>query len=67
MRHREAAHLLGEPDDEGALRFGRTTLLRADGTPDVPARDGVDDVDFEITHVIRGTDHRAERPSCSSA
>ena len=28
VRHREAAHLVGEPDSEGALRFGRTTLLR---------------------------------------
>ena len=33
VRHREAAHLIGEPDAEGALRFGRTTLLRADGSP----------------------------------
>src|SRR3954451_9493116 len=33
LRHREAAHLIGQPDADGALRFGRTTLLRADGTP----------------------------------
>src|SRR5919109_3652357 len=33
VRHREAAHLIGEPDAEGALRFGRTTLLRPDGSP----------------------------------
>src|SRR5213082_1084916 len=59
LRHREAAHLIGEPDGEGALRFGRTTLLRADGTPTYQLASAVDDADFEITHVIRGSDHRA--------
>ena len=59
VRHREAAHLVGEPDDEGALRFGRTTLLRADGSPTYQLATAVDDLDFEITHVLRGSDHRA--------
>jgi len=59
VRHREAAHQIGEPDGEGALRFGRTTLLRPDGTPTYQLASAVDDVDFEITHVIRGSDHRA--------
>src|SRR5579859_7168613 len=59
VRHREAAHEIGEPDAEGALRFGRTTLLRPDGTPTYQLASAVDDVDFEITHVIRGSDHRA--------
>jgi len=59
VRHREAAHTVGEPDSEGALRFGQTTLLRADGTPTYQLASAVDDVDFEITHVIRGSDHRA--------
>ena len=59
VRHREAAHTIGEPDSEGALRFGQTTLLRADGTPTYQLASAVDDVDFEITHVIRGSDHRA--------
>jgi len=59
VRHREAAHQIGTPDDEGALRFGRTTLLRPDGTPTYQLASAVDDVDFEITHVIRGSDHRA--------
>jgi len=59
VRHREAAHQIGEPDAEGALRFGRTTLLRPDGTPTYQLASAVDDVDFEITHVIRGSDHRA--------
>jgi hypothetical protein len=59
VRHREAAHLIGEPDAEGALRFGRTTLLRADGSPTYQLASAVDDLDFGITHVIRGSDHRA--------
>ena len=59
IRHREAAHTIGEPDSQGALRFGQTTLLRADGTPTYQLASAVDDVDFEITHVIRGSDHRA--------
>jgi glutamyl-tRNA synthetase len=59
VRHREAAHQIGTPDAEGALRFARTTLLRPDGTPTYQLASAVDDVDFEITHVIRGSDHRA--------
>jgi glutamyl/glutaminyl-tRNA synthetase len=59
VRHREAAHQIGEPDAEGALRFGQTTLLRPDGTPTYQLASAVDDADFEITHVIRGSDHRA--------
>jgi hypothetical protein len=59
IRHREAAHQIGEPDADGALRFGRITLLRADGTPTYQLASAVDDVDFGITHVIRGSDHRA--------
>lgn len=59
VRHREVAHTIGEPDAEGALRFGQTTLLRADGTPTYQLASAVDDYDFEISHVIRGSDHRA--------
>ncbi|HEV7133142.1 MAG TPA: glutamate--tRNA ligase family protein [Gaiellaceae bacterium] len=66
VRHREAAHTIGEPDSEGALRFGQTTLLRADGTPTYQLASAVDDIDFEITHVIRGTDHRANAELQSS-
>src|SRR5579885_3819445 len=58
-RHREAARRIGEPDAEGALRFGRTTLLRPDGSPTYQRASAVDDLDFGITHVIRGSDHRA--------
>jgi hypothetical protein len=59
VRHREAAHQIGEPDAEGALRYGQTTLLRGDGTPTYQLASAVDDLDFEISHVIRGSDHRA--------
>src|SRR5579864_2786210 len=59
VRHREAAHQIGEPDAEGALRFDRVTLLRPDGTPTYQLASAVDDLDFGITHVIRGSDHRA--------
>lgn len=58
VRHREAAHHVGTPDSDGTLRFGHTTLLRADGSPTYQLASAVDDVDFEITHVIRGSDHR---------
>ncbi len=59
VRHREAAHELGAPDADGSLRFGRTTLLRPDGTPTYQLASAVDDLDFGITHVVRGSDHRA--------
>jgi glutamyl/glutaminyl-tRNA synthetase len=59
IRHREAGHQVGEPDADGTLRFGQTTLLRADGSPTYQLATAVDDLDFGITHVIRGTDHRA--------
>jgi glutamyl-tRNA synthetase len=60
-RHREAAHEVGAEDDAGAIRFGRTTLLRPDGRPTYHLASVVDDVDFGITHVIRGKDHLANR------
>src|SRR5437867_2394329 len=50
-RYREAAERLGE-------RFGGITLLREDGTATYHLASIVDDVDFGITHVIRGNDHR---------
>ena len=58
-RHREAAAAIGTADDEGALRFGRLTLLRADGTPTYHLASVVDDHDFGITAVVRGADHRS--------
>jgi len=58
-RHREAAQAVGKPDDDGSVRFGRTTLLRPDGSPTYHLASVVDDHDFEITHVVRGADHRS--------
>jgi glutamyl-tRNA synthetase len=51
-QYREAAEQLGGD------RFGRTTLLRDDGTATYHLASVVDDVDFGITHVYRGNDHR---------
>jgi tRNA synthetases class I (E and Q), catalytic domain/Anticodon binding domain len=39
-------------------RFEGVTLLREDGTATYHLASVVDDIDFEITHVIRGADHR---------
>ncbi len=58
-RHREAARAIGTEDAEGALRLGRLTLLRADGTPTYHLASVVDDNYFVITHVVRGVDHLA--------
>jgi hypothetical protein len=50
-RHLQAAAQLGE-------RFDGTTLVREDGTPTYHLASVVDDIDFDITHVVRGNDHR---------
>jgi glutamyl-tRNA synthetase len=53
-RHMEAARTAGLPQ-----RFEGVTLWRDDETPTFHLASVVDDIDFEITHVIRGSDHRA--------
>jgi glutamyl-tRNA synthetase len=58
-RHREAALRVGEPDEDGSIRYRGTTLLRPDGSPTYHLASVVDDHDFEITHVVRGADHRS--------
>jgi glutamyl/glutaminyl-tRNA synthetase len=50
-RHREAGAVLGD-------RFEGVTLLREDGSPTYQLASVVDDVDFGITHIVRGNDHR---------
>jgi glutamyl-tRNA synthetase len=50
-RYREAAEPLGD-------RFDGITLLRPDGSATYQLASVVDDVDFGITHVVRGNDHR---------
>jgi glutamyl-tRNA synthetase len=50
-RYREAAVPLGD-------RFDGITLLRPDGTATYHLASVVDDIDFGITHIVRGSDHR---------
>src|SRR5438132_3326053 len=50
-RYREAGSTLGD-------RFDGITLLREDGTATYHLASVVDDLDFGITHVVRGFDHR---------
>jgi len=52
-RHMDAAREAGLPQ-----RFDGVTLWREDGSPTFHLASVVDDVDFGITHVIRGSDHR---------
>ena len=53
-RHLEAARAAGLPQ-----RFEGVMLWRDDGSPTFHLASVVDDADFRITHVIRGSDHRA--------
>ena len=50
-RHLEAGAPLGE-------RFDGFTLVREDGSPTYHLASVVDDIDFGITHIVRGNDHR---------
>jgi glutamyl-tRNA synthetase len=52
-RHMEAALAAGVPQ-----RFEGVMLWRDDGSPTFHLASVVDDADFGITHVIRGSDHR---------
>jgi len=52
-RHAAAAREAGLPQ-----RFEGVMLCRDDGSPTFHLATVVDDIDFEITHVIRGSDHR---------
>ena len=54
-RYREAAAPLGD-------RFDGVTLLRENGSATYQLASVVDDVDFGITHIIRGSDHRPNEP-----
>lgn len=52
-RHLAAAHAAGLEQ-----LFEGVPLWRSDGTPTFHLASVVDDIDFRITHVIRGSDHR---------
>jgi len=54
-RYRETAEPLGS-------RFEGITLLREDGSATYQLASVVDDIDFGITHVVRGNDHRPNEP-----
>jgi hypothetical protein len=53
-RHLEAARAAALPQ-----RFEGVMLWREDGSPTFHLASVVDDIDYGITHVIRGSDHRA--------
>jgi glutamyl-tRNA synthetase len=53
-RHLDAARMAELPQ-----RFEGLMLWRDDDTPTFHLASVVDDIDFEITHVVRGSDHRA--------
>jgi glutamyl/glutaminyl-tRNA synthetase len=55
-RYREAAGRLG------VSRFDGVTLVRGDGSATYQLASVVDDIEFAITHVIRGNDHRPNEP-----
>ena len=46
-------------DADGSLRLGEVTLLRPDGSATYQLASVTDDLDLRISHVIRGSDHRA--------
>jgi glutamyl/glutaminyl-tRNA synthetase len=50
-RHRKVGAPLGD-------RFEGVTLVREDGSPTYQLASVVDDIDFGITHIVRGNDHR---------
>ena len=50
-RHREVGAPLGD-------RFDGVTLVRENGSPTYQLASVVDDIDFGITHIVRGNDHR---------
>jgi glutamyl/glutaminyl-tRNA synthetase len=54
-RHREVAAELPQ-------RFSGVTLWRDDGSPTYHLASVVDDIDFGITHILRGNDHRPNEP-----
>src|SRR5919201_4309121 len=54
-RHREVAAELPQ-------RFAGVMLWRDDGSPTYHLASVVDDIDFGITHILRGNDHRPNEP-----
>ena len=72
-RHREAARAAAGTEVHGGATYLAAAgvrpfvILRADGRPTYHWASVVDDLDFGITHVIRGGDHRANEPLHAAA
>jgi len=49
-------------DDDGSVRLDGVTLVRPDGTATYQLATVADDLALEITHVLRGSDHRPNEP-----
>src|SRR6266487_7039298 len=62
VRQSERQARYGEAAEPLGARFEGTTLLREDGTATYQLASVVDDIDFGITHVVRGNDHRPNEP-----
>jgi glutamyl-tRNA synthetase len=58
VRQSERAARYAEAGRQVGDRFEGITLLREDGTATYHLASVVDDIDFGITHVLRGNDHR---------
>jgi glutamyl-tRNA synthetase len=56
-RYAEALAELPTVQRDGAFEFGGRVIARADGSPLYHLATAVDDVDDDITHVLRGRDH----------
>lgn len=54
--------LIRGPISFGAESLGEIVLLKSDGTPTYNFAAAIDDVDMNITHVIRGEDHISNTP-----
>jgi glutamyl/glutaminyl-tRNA synthetase len=68
VRQSERAARYAEAGSQLGDRFEGITLLREDGSATYHLATVVDDVDFGITHVLRGNDHRPnERLHCRLA
>ena len=59
---RAERHLAAAREAALPQRFAGVTLWRDDGSPTFHLASVVDDIDFGITHVIRGSDHRPNEP-----
>jgi glutamyl-tRNA synthetase len=62
VRQSERQEHYREAGERVGARFDGVTLLREDGTATYQLATVVDDVDFGITHILRGNDHRPNEP-----